>query len=234
MKKNLIVAFVALGAFFCSCGKSKNENATPSEEFSKYATMVKIPDAGIEMMSTEVTQELYEWEINDNPSRRKGKKLPVECVSWYAAIYFCNALSEKLGYEPVYYVNGVSDVTEWEYVPHIGNRIEGKIGVNKYANGFRLPTDEEWEYAKNGGENYKYAGSDNLNEVAWTKNNSRDKTHPVAKKKPNGYGLYDMLGNVSEWGWFGDKTNGGAFDDELLFFADGSTLTGFRVARTVD
>ena len=65
--------------------------------------------------------------------------------------------------------------------------------------GVRLPTPEEWEYAAKGGENYMFSGSDNVNEVAWYKENSGNSTHTVKSKIPNGYGLYDMIGNVTEW-----------------------------------
>lgn len=71
--------------------------------------------------------------------------------------------------------------------------------MKKTGKAYRLPTIEEWEYAARGGETYKYAGSNNLDEVAWYFRNSDDKTHPVKQKKPNGYQLYDMLGNVEEW-----------------------------------
>lgn len=64
---------------------------------------------------------------------------------------------------------------------------------------YRLPTEAEWEYAARGGRNYKYAGSNDLKSVAWYENNSRGKTHPVGQLLPNGYGLYDMSGNVWEW-----------------------------------
>ena len=109
-------------------------------------------------------------------------------------------MSEYLGYEPVYTRDG-SSVT-W----------------NENANGFRLPTVEEWQYAAKGGQSYRYAGSDNLGSVGWYNGNSGKISHPVAQKKPNGYGLYDMSGNVCEWCWDslggnGHYTCGGSWYD---------------------
>ena len=163
--------------------------------------MVSIPERSFKMLYTEVTQKLYTSVMGSNPSYYEGDNNPVEDVSWYDAIYFCNKLSEKLGFTPVYAVDGKTDVVTWNYTPHNGNSIRGQVTQNTKANGFRLPTVEEWEYAARSGQNYTYSGSNDLNEVGWNSSNSGNKTHPVAQMKSNGYGLHDMSGNVREWCW---------------------------------
>ena len=171
----------------------------PVEQIKKL--MVKIPEVHCEMLETEVTQNMYQSVMAENPSHFKGDNLPVENVSYFDAIYFCNLLSEKCGYEPVYRVDGNTDVKKWNYKPHQGKSISGQISQNINLNGFRLPRIEEWQHAAKAGEDYTYAGSNNIEEVAWYAQNSGDKSHPVGQKIPNGYGLYDMnmSGNVAEW-----------------------------------
>ena len=184
--------------------------------------MVKVPGKDYSISRTEVTQKLYESVMGENPSyfrrdnedlyedelknlKRNTSNYPVENVSWYDAIYFCNKLSAKKGLQPVYAVDGETNVRKWDYKPHNEDEIYGEITQNIFADGYRLPTVEEWQYAAKGGEDYDYSGSDDIDKVAWYDDNSNGVTHPVAQKKSNGYSLYDMGGNLSEWCWDSDS-----------------------------
>ena len=220
LKKIAAICFAAFIA--CPC-------VMADEKFD--LDMVKIPGKNFEMLRTEVTQELYEAVMGENPSwfrcdnteldeddlknlEKNTSNYPVEYISWYDAIYFCNKLSEKKGLQPVYAVNGKIDVRKWGYKPHNDDKIFAEITQNIFADGYRLPTVEEWQYAARGGQMYRYSGSDNLGSVGWYHDNSGRVTHPVAQKKPNGYGLYDMNGNVEEWCW-------GSFTDDFSCLCGG-------------
>jgi formylglycine-generating enzyme required for sulfatase activity len=143
----------------------------------------------------EVTQREWRQIMGNNPSSHKGDKLPVVYVSWYEAIEYCNRRSVKEKLTPCYRGSGDSITCDFN------------------ANGYRLPTEAEWEYAAKGGNKnfltYLYAGSNNVDAVAWYKGNSEIKPHPVGTKAPNELGIHDLSGNVLEWcwDWFGDYGN---------------------------
>ncbi|MEE3409919.1 MAG: formylglycine-generating enzyme family protein [Treponema sp.] len=245
-KKYPVEKYMARGLCKSDAEKKYGEDQEIAGYVSKF--MVKIPGKNIKMMSTEVTQRLYQRVMGENPSGNKGANNPVENVSWYEAIYFCNELSEKSGYEPVYSVNGETDVSKWGYTSHKYKEIKGGVTWNEKANGFRLSTEKEWEFAANGGQNFTYSGSNNLDAVGWYERNSGDETHPVAQKRPNGYGLYDMSGNVWEWVWDANGNSGryycgGSYyepargcevSDRYSDYADHlDNHLGFRVARSL-
>ena len=128
-----------------------------------------------------VTQDLFFEVTKETPSAFKGGRKPVETVTWKEAVFFCNSLSQKSGLKSCY---SLSEDNE-------------EIIFDHTVNGFRLPTEAEWEYAcKAGASEIRYG---NLDLIAWYKDNSEQTTHDVGQKEPNAWGLYDMLGNVWEW-----------------------------------
>lgn len=150
-------------------------------------------------MKTEVTQALFESVTGRNPSTYKlSDNNPVETVSWYDAIYFCNRLSSMCGLTPCYYSNGNNNCLEWDYRLCDSDTIEN-LTFKKENDGFRLPTKEEWSSAADNPKGDWYSGSNIVNYVAWYKENSEGFIHEVAQKMENSIGLFDMSGNVAEW-----------------------------------
>ena len=152
---------------------------------------------------TEVTQELYELVMGYNPSLYKGqedsKQRPMECVTWYDAIMFCNKLSILTNKSPYYEIKVIKYEDETQT-----NIKKASVESNEGANGFRLPSEKEWEYAAKANTNNLWSGTNDeskLGEYAWfgVVYHKGGATHPVAQKKPNEWGFYDMSGNVYEW-----------------------------------
>ena len=185
--------WVEPGSFWM--GSPGTEEGRDSDEERHKVTLTK----GFFLGRTEVTQALWQEVMTGNPTAEVasdewgtscssptpsvGDDHPVACVSWFDVLRFCNRLSEKQGLRPAY-------------------RFAGKeVTWDRAADGFRLPTEAEWEYAARADDGTRYAGSDRVEAVAWAAGKYEEGSRPVAGKDANGWGFHDLSGNVWEWVW---------------------------------
>jgi formylglycine-generating enzyme required for sulfatase activity len=176
------MTFIAIPAGTFAVGCTIGQVSCRNDE--KPAHNVKLTRS-FSIMTTEVTQGQYRVITDESPSHfsQCGDDCPVEKVSWVDAVKFANALSKSEGLSACYDING-NNVKR--VLSHLG------------CEGYRLPTEAEWEVAARGGTDTLYAGGSDLESVGWYDDNT---THPVGQKYSNSYGLYDMSGNVREWTW---------------------------------
>jgi formylglycine-generating enzyme required for sulfatase activity len=188
--------FVRIPGGTFTMGSPANEAGREDREGPQHQVTV----SGFYMGKYEVTQAEYEAVMGTNPSNFKGPKLPVEKVSWFDAVEYCNKRSQREGLSPAYTISGsgASRSASW----------------NRSANGYRLPTEAEWEYACRAGTTGPYSSGNSVDNAGWYYSISGKQTQTVGSKQANSFGLYDMHGNVVEWcwDWYGSYSNGSQTD----------------------
>lgn len=186
----------------------------------------------------QTTQISWREIMGTNPSNFEGERRPVEQISWIEALEYCNKLSEYYGLKPVYKIENDELVA---IIHNNGEEVYPDLADFSKTEGYRLPTELEWEWFARGGNiaiqektfNYKYSGSNNMLEVAWYFANSDCETHTVGTKKPNQLGLYDCSGNVWEWCYDTD-TEGYLLEEKPFIFDESSTCKKLKGGSFVE
>lgn len=185
----------------------------------------------IEVFKYQVTQAIWTEIMGNNPSTFKGENKPVETISWWDTLEFCNKLSEKYGLIPVYNIDKKRGILTI-------NQIDGEISFPDKADfskteGFRLPTEIEWEWFAIGGKlankDEKILDANKMEEEAWYYKNSGGRTNNVGLKKPNQLGIYDCIGNV--WEWCYDTTEGDIESGKLYVYTALDSRKKYREIR---
>ena len=174
----------------------------------------------------QTTQIRWREMMGTDPSHFKGDRRPVETISWIKALEYCNKLSEHYGLQPVYKIENNKLVA---IIHNDGEEVYPDLADFSKTEGYRLPTELEWEWFARGGEiaiqdgtfDFKYSGSNNIDEVAWYKYNSGNQSHAVGTKKPNQLGLYDCTGNVFEL-CYDTPTDGYLLEERPFVFDESS------------
>jgi formylglycine-generating enzyme required for sulfatase activity len=223
--KNIFLCYIfALAPFVCFAQETANmilveggsfTMGSPSSELNRGGNEGPQHDVSVSNFYLgiyEVTQKEWSTVMETNPSYNKGDNLPVENITWYEAVQYCNARSVKENLIPAYSIN--KNVVDW----------------NSAANGYRLPTEAEWEYAAKGGNKDKvtflYAGSNTADTVGWHSGNSKE-SQRGGRKAPNSLGFYDLSGNVGEMCW----DMHGTYNTAPQIDPHGASSGGYHVGR---